>query len=328
MSLTGPNLYITPAILINAPTGVAWSTIPTPKATSAQQLQEQQQICYRTSSWIDNYCNQPLKCTYDVETVTGPNDRMTYNRSGGFFEVKAVRFPILSVIGGSYSNSSAFPYQWTNISSSYLRPSGNVLGSDGSLAPVGTSAHPWRVQVSGQVLSTQRNGWTMQFGYLNGWPTTSLTTAANVGDTSVEVDDVTGWYLGSYPSQFAASGGAQGVLGQWYDPLNLANEQSIVTNATATTPITSFGVSVQTGPGTLTLDTPLQYAHAAGTLFTSLPYTVIQAAIYRSVYDVLIRGTTSLNVPSLQGGITHATGDASAYATEAELLLQPFIRII
>jgi hypothetical protein len=152
-------------------------------------------------------------------------------------------------------------------------------------------------------------GYQVQTQYINGWPHGSLIIPADAGDVTIEVDDCTGWG--------PPAGMSTGAVGTLQDPGS--QETFIVSNATATS-----------GPGLLTLATPLAYPHAVGVMSTTLPESVIQAAILFCVSEALVRGATATTIQAVPGSGAGTGGIASAmhYAVEAEHLVSPYRRII
>jgi hypothetical protein len=120
------------------------------------------------------------------------------------------------------------------------------------------------------------------------------------------VDDITGW---------------DGAAGNVYD----GSSQEFV-SVTDVTPDTSGAIS---GPGTLTLSAPLVYGHDKGTIVSTLPASVMQAAIYLCVSQALTRGATATTVQSISGGPTGGgTTTQTAYVDMAKALVKPFGRVI
>lgn len=304
-NIVGPGApYITPAMLIAAPTGISWSTIPAPHATSDQQLAEQLNICMRATAAVDGYCETPLRATIDTETLFGPGDFRFQIRPNGTCWLLLSRPPVVSVLSGQYSSSAAFPPNWTPLTADKFKVYQPIMGLYGTSSPGTTDTGGQAVLMAPGVVSGPRDSVEVQVTYLNGWPHAQLTAAANVGDTVVHVDDVTGW--------MGACGTIRDSIGQ---------EAATVT---AVTPTVSGALS---GPGTLTLATALTYAHAVGTLFTTLPESVIEAAILFAVSQALVRGATAIS-PGRSGSSGGGSKSSTDYAAEAELKIHRFKRVL
>ena len=287
-------------MLISAPTGIAWSTVPFPKASPQQQLAEQTNICNRVTAEIDAYCNQVLRSTIDIEERDGPDYTITVSRRGARMALS--RWPILSIISAQYCGSAVFPRSWITIPTNMLALEYSTPGVFGSAAPDDAAAGPNAMIIAPGYLdwSNGRNGWRLQVTYVNGWPHCGLTQPSVAGATSLQVDDCTGW---------------ANIIGTVYD--GDSTESATVLSASATT-----------GPGTLTLSRSLTYAHPAGRIFTALPGNIQQAAIFFAMAQALTRGTTATTVQSLPGSTSGGVGmDVGQLKTEAERLCDPWRRV-
>lgn len=307
--IIGPGApYINPAMLTAAPTGISWSTIPDRTSTPDQQYAEIVNICGRSTAMVDEYCNQPLRATIDVEEWTGPGDFRCQNQPTGVTRLLASRSPIVAVIGGQVSSSASFPRSWQTVPANQFEPEIALIGVYGTTAPGASGG-------GGQAI-LMAPGWvTWLFGrlssrirvtYLNGWPHASLTTASTAGASTLELDDITGWL---------------GAVGNIYGQ---ALQEAVL--VTAVTPATTDAIS---GPGTVTLAVPLSFDHQAGDIVTSLPGSVIQASILFSVAQALTRGATATAVQSLGGGVTGSGGLSAKDLTDrAERLINSYRRTI
>lgn len=282
--IVGPGTpYITPAMLVAGATGIAWSQYPDRNSTTQQQYAAQLNVCTQATGAVDTYCNQPLRATINVETFTGPGDFRCQIRPGGVGWLLASRSPVSVVLGGRSSAAQAFPPQWQSIPADQFRPAQQLLGVYNTSSP---SPNPSGGQ--GILLGPGYMGWwagrqstLIECTYVHAFPHASLTAATAIGATTVTVDDITGW---------------DGAYGTIYDGGN--QETALVT---AVTPATADAVS---GPGMLTLNRALTYAHARGILFTCMPADVQRAAIYFGVSYALTRGATATSVQSTSGATT------------------------
>ena len=144
--------------------------------------------------------------------------------------------------------------------------------------------------------------------YLSGWPHACLTQAASAGDGTIHVDDCTGWVI---TGTNAVQIGAAGII---YDALGGGME-----------PVTCTAASAATGPGTLTLSSPLSYAHGTGIAVSAMPDTVIWAAALLAGRAALIRGATATTIQTTGGKQQATPGGLEA---EARSLLATFRRTI
>lgn len=287
-ALTGPGTaYLTPDLLRRAPTGIDWTTIPNNRSSPIEQQAEQANMCLRATSLINGAANQPLRATQDVEFFNGPDWLVTVQNQTGVGRVMCSRWPILQVISAKVSPAFQFPRQWTTIAASQLDIEKPPLGLFGASQAADAAEGGQAVLLAPGVINwwQGRNGWRIQIVYINGWPHTSITAAADEGATTISVDDCTGWAPSLYDPE-DPGGGATGIV---YDGM-----QQEVVNCVAS--------SVTTGPGTLTLSSPLSWPHDAGTLVTTLPTSVINACIDLCSAMALERGATATTVQSMSGG--------------------------
>lgn len=307
--IVGPGTpYITPAILVEAPTGIAWSTLPDRVSTPAQQLAAQLNICVRASGLADKAVNQPLRATVDVETFQGPGDFRVQNMANGVTRILTSRSPVLSVVGARVSSATAFPRAWRTIPANQLEPEKPLLGVYNTSAPSGAGSGGQAILLApGWVgWSYGRQGSRVEVTYINGWPHGSLIASATAGASSLHVDDITGWV---------------GAAGTVYD----GAQQEFIT-CTAVTPDITGAIS---GPGTLTLSAALTFPHLPGTLVTCLPAAIMQACIYYATAQALTRGATATAVQSLGGGASgggpQSVGELIKLGDE---LMHSFIRVV
>ena len=281
-------------------------------------------MCGRATSRVDGYTNQTLRATADVELVYGPDFYMiTGPASGGsgptpYWGAGAAqnariilsRWPVLQVTGVQTCPNNLWPRTWTPIPAGFFEPERPPLGVYNSVAPGGSAEGSQAVIVGGGFINWcyGRNGWAVQVSYLNGWPHCSLTSPAAAGASTLSVNDTTGWAVTSYY-------GTQGATGKIAD----SGWQEAI-HCTA--------ASAAAGPGTLTLSSPLNYNHAAGTIVTTLPGSIEQACIYFAAAEALTRGATSTTIHSVGGAAQSSSGGARELIEEAELLCHPYRRTI
>ena len=304
--------YIPPAVLLAAPTGVVWTTIgPGARPTPIEQFNEQLNLCRRATSMIDGYCNQPLRATIDQEILYGPGDLRFQMMPNGNGRLLLSRSPVVFVLGGRVAMAATFPEQWTTLPASAFKPAIPLLGLYGSTVPTGSDNSGQAVYLAPGNVSwlAGRYGYEVQVDYVNGWPHGSLQAPCERGDQTIDIDDCTGWM----PP--ASAGLPVGATGTMYDP----SSQETVTILEA---------SATTGPGQLVLSQPLAYDHDVGVMISTLPQSVIQAAILYCVSQALTRGATATITPGGGPGGGGGGGGGEDLAGEAELLIHPYRRVI
>ena len=237
------------------------------------------------------------------------------------------RWPVTEVLAIQISPSRSFPRVWSAVpagqwdirhplifSGDSAAPTAPEGGWTIDVAPGYIGCSPWgRTPSGGFTGGGYRGSQRVQVSYLNGWPHTSLTEDVDADATTLPVDDVTGW---------AGAGGFA------YD--GSATEQVSAESVSATTPLVlpNGAGTAQAGPGTITLSSPLAYAHQKGTIISALPATVIEAAVYAAAMQALEGGIDSVVVQTLSGEKLSSGSGISEMATEMELLLDPFRRLI
>lgn len=265
----------------------SWSTIPDRTSTPDQQYAEQVNICARATAMIDEYCNQPLRATVDVEQAYGLGDFRCQLQPTGVTRILLSRSPVISVVSGQVSSAASFPRSWQTIPANQWDVEKPIIGVYGTTAPGNSGgggqavllAPGWVTWLFGRLSNV------IQVTYLNGWPHASLTAPATAGASTLAIDDITGWL-----------GATGNIYGQ-------ALQEAVL--ATAVTPATTGAIS---GPGTLTLSVPLSFTHQTGDIVTALPGSVIQAAILYATIQALTRGATATAVQSLGGTVSGSGG--------------------
>lgn len=312
--------YVTPAMLVNMPTGVAWSTIPQLGASASLNNSELVNICQRATATVDGYCNQVLRAEMGTEEIIGPDTRLVMRQNGNA-ELFLRRWPITEVLAVDWSFASAFPVVWTSI------PAGNWFivddqynvysGATPGASGVGSSS----VQIAPGFVNWAygRDAFRVRATYINGWPHTSLTADTAVGATTLSVGDVTGCGGG------ASTGVPAGTDFMWiYDGAN--TEMVQVGQPTSGTPINlGNGGTFYVGPGSVPCS-PLQYSHPPGTVVSALPADVIWAAALFAAAQTLTRGTTATTVQG-RAGTSSSSKDMDELMAEGEVLLEPYRRI-
>jgi hypothetical protein len=315
--------YVTPEMLLAAPTGVVWSSLgPGPRPTPLQQFDEQVNLTRRATSMIDGYCCQPLRATVDVEDLYGPGDMRFQLVPSGAARLLLSRSPVTMVLGGQICAAASFPPNWSPIPATSFKIEKPLIGVYGTTVPGGSDNAGQAVLLAPGIATWRggRGGWQVQVAYVNGWPHGSLQAPAAAGDQVVSVDDCTGWCplpSGSQPIPHLAHLTSSGAAGTVYDP----GKQEI---------FTTLAASATSGPGMLTLAAPLAMDHGVGVMVSTLPSSVIQAAILYCVSQALIRGATATSIQATSGGAGGSGGAGAGidHAGEAELLIHAYKRVI
>lgn len=313
--------YITPEMLTSAPTGVSWSIIPMPKATTAQQLAEQTNICWRATTLIDGFVNQAMRSTIDSEQRSGPGEyRINIEASTGVARWTLSRWPVTEVLAVQVSGNAQFPRQWTQVPNGQWDIENPVIGVYGSYVPGGSGGGGGQsiIIAPGYVSWWMgRKGYRLACSYLNGWPHAGIMTTAAAGATTLQVDDVTGF------------AGASAFI---YD--GVSTEVVSISSVTANTNVTlpNGGGTAPGGPGTLTLASPLQFAHTgsnpASVVISSLPQDVIWATVLAAMAQALEAGITSVSIQNITGSQTAGGHGVSDLHLQWETIMEPYRRVI
>lgn len=306
-------------MLVNAPTGIAWSIIPFPKSTNQQQYNEQFNICARATSIVDGYCNQILRSTVDNEPINGPgNYRAQLRASTGETRLILSRWPVTSILAVQWIPTASYPRtanNWQTIPTGFYDIERPTLGVYQSSAPTGSGDGGQSITIAPGYggWTAGREGFRYMVSYTNGWPHTSLTQQANIGDSILHVDDVTGWLNAS---------------GTIYDSTN--REIITVIGVTANTPLAlpnNIG-TVPAGPGTLTLAQPLAFEHNQGLVVSSLPGSILWATLLHATAQAMEAGITSVSIQNMPGSLTTGGKGVHDILLEADMLLAPYKRVI
>lgn len=315
--------YVTPALLLSAPTGVSWKIIPAPGASQAQTTAELTNIAWRATGIVDSYCNQILRATIDTEQQSGPDFRITLDQATGTARVILQRWPVTQILAIQVAPNATFPRQWTPVPAGAFDVEYPTVGLYGSSTPSSAGEGGQSILIGPGYVGwgLGRRGWRVSVTYLNGWPHTALTAPAPAGSSTVTVDDVTGWGL-------ADVGGFTGASGFLYD--GSSTETVAVTATAATSPLTlpNNGGLAQAGPGTMTLAAPLTYEHPAGVMLSALPANIVWATILAAMVQALEGGIQAVTIQNLPGSMTTGGHGVRALQTQYQALLTPYQRMI
>ena len=314
--------YITPGLLIQEPSGISWNILPWPKSTQPEQLAAQTLVCWQATGIVESYVNQVLRATVDTDEATGPDFRITVDPWTQVARYTLQRWPVTSILAGQVSPAATFPPNWTQIPAQKMGIETPVLGVYGSSSPSGAGDGSQAIRISpGCVGRKPRNGYLVSATYLNGWPHTSLTADASEGDTTIQVDDVTGFGITNAQGFTGASAFA-------YDgaETETVTVESVTPNAMLTLP--NGGGTVAAGPGTLQLAAPLANAHLAGVMVSSFPQNLLWAAALAATVQALQSGIQAITIQNIPGSVTTGGQGVGALKAQYKELLTPFKRVI
>lgn len=282
--------YVTPDQLTGNlwPVSVDWTTLPPgTNVTTAQKTAALTSVCMAATSQVNGHLNFPIHSVLNTEQGQGPDFWVTVRRSTGEGRMILSRWPVTQIVSVQVAPAGVYPLQWKTVPTGYWRPEYPVIGRYSSNTPSGAGEGSQAILIAPNYVNwcNGRNGIVVSVQYYHGWPHTSLAVAAAAADTSIDVNDCTAWapFTSDTP-------GAGGII---YDPFG-GQEPISVVDATATT-----------GPGTLTLASPLTYPHAPAVMVSALPSDVLWASALYAGAEALTRGaqgTVNQAVPGRPGG--------------------------
>lgn len=296
----GTHPYLQPAEYLHAPTSVDTSSL-TVDGTVGDQTQELRNCILRASAWMDNYCNQALWATLDIETT-----RARTNRRGKLF-IHPKCHPILEVrdvqFGGLPSQLSSL----SDLSNVWIEEQTIIVDSVASTTFSG-SLNYGSPRPGGELY--------VRYAYVNGWPDTTINASIAAGVGTLTVADSTGIYGGPTTALATAS-------------TPPATQLTIIDGElTETVSVASVAGNV------LTLNGVTQHAHQARTdallPVTALLPSVREAAILATSAAIKTRGNEALVMGSIEGGGGRiSTSDASSVQDlmDARELLRPVRRV-
>jgi hypothetical protein len=314
LALSNLTPYVTPTELLNAPTGIDWTSIPTRNASAASQLAEQTQICWRVTDRIDELAEQVLRATLDTETKRGPDFELTVDQWTGEGVFRTARWPVLAVISGQWTYAASYPPAWTAIAQNQFLVD-DVTGYLGATAPGGSGEGSNRIMIAPGVMNwtAGRNGYRVQVTYVNGWPNCGISASGAkpngpaAADTTIHVDDICGWGVV-----------AGGISGRLYD--------GSVTEGIMVTSVTPDVANANNGPGLLTLSAGLINAHGLNLRVSAMPSTLQQAALNLATAYARMRGATAIAAQSGKASISSKSNEE--LMIEAEEIISKYARVI
>ena len=281
--------YLSLAEYKNAPTALDYSNLVVGGNQAAQDAELSNAIT-RASSYIDQYCNQIISATTDIE------QQRVRMRSDGSVRVHPKNFPIVAVTAFSAGPTPSLMTAAPDCSIAWLEEQ-SIIFPVAQLPTTMSSQGPLSFGFPG----TPGREMYVNYTYINGYTNTSLAANTSVGATSITVAD------------------ADGIVPN--EPLKIYDG--------ASTENIEVAANYVFGSTTVPLVSPTLFAHTAGVTVSALPAAIKQACILITSAYLKIRGDASLvmdvtNSPSQQIEGSQEMGSDIAHAQQ---LLKPFRRI-
>jgi len=273
----------------NAPTALDYGNLVVGGNQAAQDAELSNAIV-RASSAIDQYCNQILGATLDVE------QQRTRIRPDGTVRFHPKYFPVVAMTNLSIGYTPNSLVAVTDPSQAWFEEQ-EIIYPYAQLPQSMSSEGPLSF---GFPMSTRAETY-VKYTYVNGYANTLTNGVANAGATTLICED-----------------GVGVVAGQMLTIYDGALTERVTVADTYTF-----------GSATIPLTAPLQFTHADGVSVSNLPAAIKQAAILYTSAALKIRGDASLvmgvtNAPGQQISGSQKVGSDIALAQE---LLLPFRRI-
>lgn len=277
--------YITADEWRNAPTGIDANSIVPGGQQALQDSQLKQTIAY-ASSMVDIFCNQVIAATSDTQTGR-------YRLQGcGVVKVPCDYSPVLEVDSVQWGLSPSTMTALTDLSNVWIDRKVVEVPIFGSGQQ---SIYGWPYggpRIGDHVL--------ILLSYVNGYPNTVTTAAANQGGNSLQVDATLGCYPGTV--------------------LTVADGED------------TEQVTVSTvGTGVLNLTAPLAYSHSVGVSVSNLPPAVKEATILLTSALIKTRGAEGIVMASIRSEPNQKVDSEDGGMSDVALakgLLAPFRRVI
>lgn len=354
-----PIPYLLPGDLARMPLGVSWKTMGQPGGTSPSPDENQAallDLCLTATSLADDELNQSVRCSLVSEELYAPSHWASILQNQMARLLTAFN-PVVDVPFAATTYASApYPKTWKVLQPGMVwaerRPTG-VYGVS-SPSPVGGGLNS--ILMAGNLVASNlgRYGQQIAVCYSHGWPHADLTATASAGDQTLQVDETAGFVGAAATVRDGANSEDVQVLSvaqpapaayspaYWYNPGNQVTYQGTIYQATlASGPFAPSGVQppaqgpywtttlYPSGPGTLNLAVPLQFAHdPIPVQVTALPPGVRWGAALYAKAVGLERGLGTIAAPGHEGrpaSTVEAIEDATVKAVAA---LRPFARIV
>jgi hypothetical protein len=252
--ISNENSYLSIAEYKQAPTALSISTLVV-NGNQAAQDAELATVILRASSYMNEYLNQNLVATEYTET-----QRIRYSASGGYYALHPYNAPVISLSAFYYGANPNQLNELQDCSIAWFEGQqiiipGNQIGWNY------TSQGP--LQFGGSI--GQSNYTFTKYTYIAGYANTINTANTAVGATSITVED------------------PAGILpGEQYRIFDGANTERVTVSSNYTY-----------GSTTVTLQSPMLYAHLVGATFSNLPNAIKEACILLTSAFIKMRGDSS-----------------------------------
>lgn len=237
-----------------APTALSLSTLVVGGNQNAQDA-ELATVILRASSYMNEYLNQNLVATEYTET-----QRIRYSASGGYYALHPYNSPVISLSAFYYGANPNQLNELQDCSIAWFEGQQIIIPGD-YIGWNYTSQGP--LQFGGSI---GQSNWTFtKYTYIAGYANTINTVNSAVGATTIIVED------------------AAGILpGQQYRIFDGANTERVTVSSNYTY-----------GSTTVTLQSPMLFAHLAGATFSNLPNAIKEACILITSAFIKMRGDSS-----------------------------------
>lgn len=281
--------YLSLAEFKNAPTALDYGNLVAGGNQAAQDAELTNAIT-RASSWIDQYCNQIIGATADVE------QQRARIRPDGTIRFHPKYFPIVALTSFAWGSTPNSLVTAPDVSGAWLEEQEVIFPYAGQNLTYSNQG-----PLSFGFPSSSRAETFIKYSYINGYANALTTASANAGDTSIVVD---------YPVGI--------IPGETLKIFDGASTENVAVSSNY-----SFGSS------TVLLASPLINNHVSGVSVSALPAAVKEAAILVTSAYLKIRGDASLIMavttnPGQQIDGAQRVGSDIAHAMD---LLKPFRRI-
>lgn len=281
--------YLTLTEFKNAPTALDYGNLVVGGNQAAQDAELSNAIL-RASSWIDQYCNQILGATNDVE------QQRVRLRSDGMIAIHPKYFPVVALTNLSFGPTPNSLTAVPDCSLAWLEDQ-QIIYPYSQMQTTMSSQGPLSFGFPG----TPQAKIYVQYSYVNGYSNSTISTIAAAGSSVLLLEDGTGI-----------------VAGETITIFDGANTERV-------TVASSYTFDSNTVP----LTAPLAYTHAVGVSVSALPAAIKEAAILLTSAFLKIRGDASLTMGAtsvVSGQISPNTVFGND-VNVAQALLKPFRRI-
>lgn len=281
--------YLTLTEFKNAPTALDYGNLVVGGNQAAQDAELSNAIL-RASSWIDQYCNQIIGATNDVE------QQRVRLRSDGTLAIHPKYFPVVALTALSFGPTPNNLQAVSDCSQAWLEDQ-QIIYPASQLNTTISSQGPLSFAFS----SNASTKMYCQFSYVNGYSNSTISTIASAGSSVLLLADGTGI-----------------VAGETITIFDGANTERVTVAST-----------YEFDSNTVPLVSPLAYTHAVGVSVSALPAAIKQAAILLTSAFLKIRGDASITMGTGSMVGAQATPN-SVFGNDiavAETLLKPFRRI-